>query len=163
MIPIVVSPAVWAATLEVFVPFVSRGVEGGCFWYADVDQSGAGRIVSTIGVPTQVNFPRNFRIPADALAELNQAVPSNAVVVAQLHSHPGDSVAQSPWDDELIVSRGIVSIVLPRYARFRPSLRACGLHIFDDGEWRAYPLDQLSSRLIEVDDPGKAPGLVDLR
>jgi hypothetical protein len=163
VIPIVVTPALWASTLEVFAPFASRRVEGGCFWYADADPSGDHRPVAAIGVPKQDNFPRNFRISADSLADLNEAAPEGAAVVAQLHSHPEQWVGQSNWDDELIVSRRILSVVLPHYAGGEPLIKDCGLHVFEGGEWRRVPLSRLGSRLIVDAAKDPQPSVIDLR
>src|SRR5688572_20147140 len=97
------TPAVWRATLDAFAPYQTSCVEGGCLWYGRRGGDTARALL--VGVPKQINRPRNFEIPADALAELNALVPEGLVVVAQVHSHPGLDTMHSPWDDDMMVSR----------------------------------------------------------
>ena len=130
-LPLLVSQAGWARTIEVFGPFVKRAVEGGCLWYGRREIGS----VELIGVPRQVNHPRNFEIPADALADLSLAVSAELSVLAQLHAHPGRAVRQSPWDDQVIVSRRVISIVLPDYGRGPVDLHDCGIHRVIERQW----------------------------
>ena len=153
-----VSRSQWERTLDVFEPYVRRGVEGGCLWYGRRD-SGS---VELIGVPRQRNRERDFEIPAEALADLNLAVPAGLSVIAQLHAHPGRTVRQSPWDDLVIVSRRITSIVLPFYGRRPVEPRTCGIHQVIDGRWTLLDV-RSATQAIDVRASGRPAEILDLR
>lgn len=155
-----VSSAAWDATLEVFEPFATARLEGGCLWYgtrtADVLR------VQLIGVPQQINRSRNFEIPADALAALNRQVPDGMEVLGQIHGHPGQDTKQSSWDDQLIVSRRILSLVLPRYGRRPCAIDEAGIHAFRDGSWVQVPSSEVPALLNwSADQPSVE--VIDLR
>lgn len=152
-----VSEATWLRTVEIYAPFAQAGVEGGCFWYGDR----ASGLVAVIGVPSQINRPRNFEISSDALAQLSLGVPESMSVLAQLHAHPGTRVRQSWWDDRVVVSRKIISIVLPSYGRIPVSLDACGVHQFVAGRWRCIARPDRAEIFGWVD--GDAARVVDQR
>lgn len=151
------SETTWVRTVEIFGAFARRGVEGGCLWYGN-RQIG---IVEIIGVPRQINRERNFEIQSDALAELNQRVPDELSVLAQLHAHPGRRVRQSGWDDRMIVSRRIISIVLPHYGRTPVDLGVCGIHRVTDGRWRCLAEAARAESIVWIKTP--AARLIDLR
>jgi hypothetical protein len=128
-------PEIWETTLRLMQPYATRGVEAGCFWYGMRTDTAAFAV--TAGIPAQINRPRNFEIPSEALAELIAHLPTpDLAAVAQIHTHPGDDTEHSPWDDDLVVSRKIYSLVLPMYGRLPCPLESAGVHLFADGEWR---------------------------
>jgi len=154
--------AFWEATLGIFEGFAHREVEGGCLWYG---ARAPGRTrVALIGVPRQLNHRQNFEIPPDALAQLNQAVPDGLEVVGQLHGHPGDDVRHSWWDDDLVVSRRIASVVLPRWGAAPVVMDEVGVHAFEGGTWERLDRDR-AARMITFDpSPLDGPPMVlDLR
>jgi proteasome lid subunit RPN8/RPN11 len=60
------------------------------------------------------------------------------VVLAQIHSHPGDDTRHSDGDDTLVVlpSEGMFSLVVGRYGDGSVDPRhGAGLHQFQDGRW----------------------------
>ena len=131
---LLVSADVWRTTSEVFSKYASKRVEAGCFWYGHRNEEKA--FVILVGVPHQINRPRNFEVPADDLARLTEeAVKLDLVAVAQLHSHPGDDVEHSPWDDSRAISKRVYSLVLPRYGKNPIPLAGVGVHRFEDGRW----------------------------
>lgn len=145
----------WPRTLALFATFAAAGVEGGCFWYGtrapDPEQSSQ---VGTIGIPRQINRPRNFSIPADALAEMNGAVGRDEEVLVQLHGHPGPDVRMSEWDKQMAVSRQIVSVILPFWgAAERLATVSIGVHIFDAGAWRRVDVREVTDLLVERAGP----------
>lgn len=151
---LVFSETVWRDTRALFEPYAAAGLEAGLFWYGMRFDSVAA-VALTVGIPNQVNHPRNFEIPADSLAELVRLVPEPMVVVAQLHTHPGHGTNHSPWDDERAVSRKILSLVLPDYGH-DPSPEGIGAHEFGDG-WYRLGREQTSARLWRV------PAVIDTR
>ena len=131
---LLVTGSVWRATRELFSKYATKRVEAGCFWYGQRAEGSA--VAVLLGVPRQLNRPRNFEIRADDLARLTETVSKlDLVAVAQLHSHPGLNVAHSPWDDSLVVSKRVYSLVLPNYGRDPIPLRAVGVHRFEEERW----------------------------
>ncbi|MBA2719041.1 MAG: hypothetical protein H0U52_07360 [Chloroflexi bacterium] len=160
---IAIGPDVWPSTLDVFARFAATRMEGGCFWYGvrSVRPEEPSQ-VATVGIPKQVNRPRNFSIPADALADLNAAIRDDHEVLAQLHGHPSWDVAMSEWDEDLAVSRRIVSLVLPFWGSLdRLALEQIGIHVFGDGGWRR--LGPVEASDLFVDRAGPPITLVDHR
>ncbi len=155
-----VSAAAWDTTLDLFEPFARAWVEGGCLWYGT--RTAKQIKVQLIGVPQQINRPRNFEIPAEALAALNKEVPDGMEVLAQIHGHPGDDTTQSWWDDQLIVSRRILSLVLPRYGCRPCAIENTGIHLFRNGSWERVEPPEVSGKLIRTADQ-LAVKVVDLR
>lgn len=113
---------------------------------------------TTVGIPAQINRPLNFEIPSEALAKLVSSLPTpDVVAVAQIHTHPGDDTSHSPWDDELVVSRKICSIVLPNYGLAPCPLESASVHEFDENGWRRLHIHEAATRL------GILPPVVDTR
>ncbi len=157
------TPALWRATLDALRPYSTRHLEGGCLWYGRRD--GQMARADLVGVPKQVNRPRNFEIPADALAELNSRIGDELVVVAQVHSHPGVDTTHSPWDDTMMLSRKAISLVLPHYARPPCEIDMAGVHVYDGTRWVKLEPEVGRSKLRVVMGIGEldSPRMVDAR
>jgi len=124
----------WQVTSELFQGYASKRVEAGCFWYGIRDDTS---IAVTLGIPHQTNRRGNFHIEADDLAALvKEACAPGLVAVAQLHLHPGSNVDHSSWDDRQIVSRNLLSIVIPNYGAQPLDLDTLGVHRFQHNHWR---------------------------
>lgn len=131
---LLVPELIWEQTLDIFEPFSRSDLEAGCIWYGR--RGDEFNVVSMIGVPKQVNNPRNFHIDADSLAELTETIGETGLtVVAQVHIHPGIRVEHSPYDDEMIVSRRIHSLVIPYYGKRPCEISDVGVHLFGEGRW----------------------------
>lgn len=156
-------PTLWDTTLDALKPYRARRVEGGCLWYGHRDGQTAYAVL--VGVPKQINRPYNFEIPADALAELNTHIGDGLVVVAQIHSHPGGSTTHSHWDDAMILSRKMFSLVLPHYARLPCTINMAGVHVYDGRQWVKLAPEVGMSRLRVMTGDGKldGPRMVDTR
>ena len=126
----------WENTLDLMAPYAERGVEAGCFWYGMRGIEADFAVLC--GIPQQINRAQNFDIPSDDLATLVSALPTEGLVtVAQIHTHPGRETTHSRWDDGLIVSRKIYSLVLPHYGK-RPCVpNAVSVHEFRGAEWHS--------------------------
>lgn len=148
------TPAVWRATLDALEPYRRRRVEGGCLWYGR--RGGGSARAVLVGIPNQVNHPRNFDIPADWLAELNGLVPDGLIVVGQVHTHPGADTTHSPWDDRMMVSRKVFSLVLPHYAAPPCDISSVGVHTHDGHGWVKLLPAEVQRRLI-IETEGDAP------
>jgi hypothetical protein len=134
---LVLPEAIWPRTLELLARYRRARVEGGCLWYGR--REGARATAMLIGVPKQANRMRNFEIPSGALAELNLQIPDGLVVVAQLHLHPGPDTRHSTWDDQLVVSQRVFSLVLPNFGAPPCSLGSAGIHTHDGRTWTRLP------------------------
>lgn len=80
------------------------------------------------------------RVPVEALTEFFATLQQQRqVIIADIHTHPGDWVGLSALDEENPIEYrvGLPAIVLPRFALPRPSLSICGVHIYmGGGRWR---------------------------
>ncbi len=153
---LLIPEVIWQTTLEVFADYATAGVEAGCFWYGIRDDEKA--VVALLGVPRQRNYPQHFEIDGDDLAALTEAAcASGLVVVAQLHSHPGNDVNQSPWDDLRVVSQNVFSLVLPNYGEGGCHLRDIGVHRFQQDAWTRLPVAAASAAVQFL------PNLLDTR
>lgn len=156
MNPLFVTTRLWELTLDVMAPYSERGVEAGCFWYGTRTPDTDFALVA--GIPRQINRPQNFEIPSDALAELITALPpAGLVAVAQIHTHPGTDTKHSPWDNDMVVSRKLYSLVLPRYGRRPCPLGAVAVHAFGEGGWQRLSREEAATRIL------LSPELVDTR
>lgn len=62
-------------------------------------------------------------------------------VIADVHTHPGSGVAQSPTDaaNPMIAQRGHVAIIVPNFAIGRPAPRRTGIHVYrGHRKWASY-------------------------
>lgn len=134
-IKLLVPETLWRDTSTLMRQYARKRVEAGCFWYGIRHDDSS--IAATIGIPRQKNRSGNFHVDADDLATLvTAACAPGLVTVAQLHLHPDDDVDHSSWDNGQIVSRKILSIVIPNYGARPFSLGTLGVHIFEHDQWR---------------------------
>lgn len=71
-------------------------------------------------------------------------------VLADLHTHPGTSVEQSPIDQAkpTIARAGHISLITPSFARHTPSASHVGVHIYQGaGDWHSVPPAQRAAAL----------------
>lgn len=153
---LLVSDVIWEKTLSLFGVYASADVEAGCFWYGHKTDDLASAVV--VGIPRQHNYPRHFEIDADDLAALTEkACASGLVAVAQLHSHPGYDVDQSPWDEQRVISQNVSALVLPYYGASPCPLASVGVHRYINRTWKRLSVTEAETALrIE-------PALVDMR
>lgn len=75
-------------------------------------------VVSSVLIPEQIASVDFFRVPPNSMAQIVATLREQRnIIVAQVHSHPGEAF-HSPADDKwALISRvGALSIVLPRFA-----------------------------------------------
>jgi hypothetical protein len=149
-------------TLTAFRATAALRVEACCFWYGLRSDDGAG-IVLAVVIPKQRNTWGNYFVPAAAVAEMAAATrPRKWVNLAQVHSHPGENVEHSRYDDANANSRRALSVVIPSYGRWRgPWPTGIGVHDFQDGYWHLLSDSNAAHRLV-LADTGDAE-LLDLR
>ena len=136
--PLLLVPQIaWETTVALLHPYTRAGVEAGLYWYGLRTEAAA--TVTIVGMPAQINNPRNFAVLDDDLAALTRDIPEPLVVVAALHTHPGSDTTHSEHDNKRAVSRKILSLVLPLYGD-DPRLEDAGVHENrDDGWWKLSP------------------------
>jgi hypothetical protein len=149
--------ATWRALREC----AARGCEGTVRWAGPAFQSRAPlQIATTVVVPRQRVGPGAFEVPHDATRMMADALAADRLVnLAQLHSHPGDWVGHSGWDDQRAYSSrdGALSVVWPDYARALPAFDAWGVHESCGRRWVRLSTEDARARIIVL------PGMSDLR
>ena len=103
--------------------------EGVVYWFG-VEQGDSG-VVTTLIVPDAETSRGRIRTSAAANAEVVEAtIGTPLILLGQAHSHPGRMVQHSVTDDREAFASfpGMLSVVMPHYARGAPDLRKCGIH-----------------------------------
>jgi hypothetical protein len=144
---LLVGESLWMATVAALAPYAEARVEAGVYWYGIRNLEAAA--ACSVGIPRQVNRRANFTVAADDLAALTRVMSEPLVVIAQLHTHPGKDTRHSSWDDDLTVSRKILSIVLPEYGR-DPKLEEAGIHECLDGGWLRLERREVADRIVLI-------------
>jgi hypothetical protein len=147
---------VWPETLETLNAYARAEVEAGLYWYGLRNIETQVATVAAIGIPRQFNQPCSFEVDADDLAALTRRVPDPLVAVAAVHTHPGADTNHSPWDDLRVISRNILSLVLPFYGR-DAQLADAAIHEYVDGRWTSLARAQTVDRVLVI------PSLIDTR
>lgn len=129
-------------------------VESACLWLGSLDKDGHG-VVKALVVPMQINRPRNYLVPGNAMLKVAEFARTQAwTVVAAIHSHPGVCVEHSTYDDEMTPSRRAVSIVMPRYGHWAGSWpHALGVHEYFEKYWHLLSDEQALQRVVLSDSP----------
>ena len=93
--------------------------------------------VKAVIVPFQINRWGNYHIPSASISAVSAATRAAGwVCLAQIHSHPGSFVEHSRYDDEHASSQRILSVVIPKYGRWRePWPQRVGIHEYQNGYW----------------------------
>ncbi|HEV2160668.1 MAG TPA: Mov34/MPN/PAD-1 family protein [Stellaceae bacterium] len=150
--------------------------EACCFWLGHRQPDGAG-LVQAVVVPQQKSNPGNYHIAPEAMVEVAAAVRHHGWKnLAQIHSHPGDDVHHSAYDDQMANSRRALSLVFPRYGRLKAAWRwrrwiwrlwpsefpdAIGIHAFIGGRWTYLAQADRAPAIKLV--AGPHPEVIDLR
>lgn len=157
-----IHPDVFRLTRIAFERTHEQKLEGGLFWYGP--RVAGQSTVAAIVIPVQVNRPGSYHVSGEAMELVSDRTRDQGWRnLAQVHTHPGKAVSHSPYDDEQVVSRHALSLVLPDYgATFGDWRKAVGVHEFADGRWQRW--DELKvARRIVVSSRCLAPSVIDLR
>lgn len=121
--------------------------ESGLFWYG---QRGHQRsVVTSVRAPRQRMNPFNYQVTAEAMREMGASLPDDLRPLAQVHSHPGNFVEHSPYDDEMASSRRALSLVFPHYGHLMsPWAQAVGVHEWQDDYWHLLTPAQALTRVV---------------
>ena len=125
--------------------------ESAVMWYGTRDGQGNAR-VSHVIAPKQTMSWGNYSITASALAQAVHRLPQECKAVAQVHSHPGAHVEHSNYDDRMVSSTRILSIVFPNYGRTLGSFPLeIGVHEWQHGYWHLLSLEESKRRVQLID------------
>jgi hypothetical protein len=68
--------------------------------------------------------------------------------IAQIHSHPGDNVEHSVYDDRMAISIKALSLVVPRYGHWSGTFPECiGVHEWQNNHWHLLSMDDSRARI----------------
>jgi hypothetical protein len=126
---------------------LAGGREAGAMWYGPKDADGNGT-VSYVVAPRQRMRRGNYHVSAEALAEVIYRLPEGYKPLAQVHSHPGKWVEHSSYDETMVSSQRILSLVFPFYGRQTSDFpHGIGVHEWQDGYWHCLDLDSAMRRI----------------
>jgi len=128
-------------------------MEASCLWLGKFLSNGDA-IVEAVVVPKQTNHELNFSILPGAMQEVaTVASPKEWTLVASVHSHPGESVEHSTYDDQMVPSRKALSLVFEMYGMLQKKWPAgVGVHEFILDYWHLLPADDSEKRIIFSSD-----------
>jgi hypothetical protein len=141
----------WSLMLHEFAREI-REVEQVCYLDGVMTSQGDG-VVTSITFPNAQLFPGRFEVSPDAMSEAGKHFRAfNLRRLAQVHTHPSDWTGHSPWDDAKAYSQlaGAISIVLPNFARARPSISKAGIHVRMKSGWRALSQEEAARQVRTV-------------
>ena len=111
--------------------------EGIVFWAGR--QDGNDQLIVAVIAPRAIHGPGFVHVSADQVGEAaHQARTHRLVLLAQVHSHPGDDTRHSDADDSLVLMarENMFSIVAARYGdRGVTPGEGAGIHQFQDDRW----------------------------
>jgi hypothetical protein len=121
--------------------------ESGVLWYGQRDPAGNGTVEYVVA-PYQRMAKGNYHVGADALAAVVARLEMGWKPLAQIHSHPGEGVEHSTYDDEMLSSRRTLSLVFPFYGRTRDAFpTGVGVHEWQVDYWHLLHREDAARRL----------------
>lgn len=124
--------------------------ESGLFWYGPRDTAGNGSVAYVVA-PRQRMTWGNYAVSAEALAEIVHRLPDGWKPLAQVHSHPGQGVEHSNYDDRMVSSRRALSLVFPSYGRCTaPFPIGIGVHEWQNDYWHLLDVTTAQNRVVLI-------------
>ena len=115
---------------------------------------GSADTVHALVIPAQVRHRAHYQIPPESIASASAATrPHGWVTLGQVHTHPGEDVEHSWYDDRHAISIRAVSFVLPHYGREPATGSRLGVHDYQDGWWHQLTAEQAAARVSFTDAP----------
>jgi hypothetical protein len=142
-------------------PYGQQRYEGAALLYGFISKSNEG-IVTTAVCPKQYNTSRTYEIPFESMSSVAESViiPYRALLLAQVHLHPGDFTDLSPKDMKKALNRSIpggIQIIMPHYGNIQPEQNFVVHENCGNGAWRKWAASERDSRILIM------PYAVDLR
>jgi len=128
---------VLSQTSEHLKKFGKKKSEALVFWAGWLDEKCEAHVTSC-KIPENINWGGGVKVELDGMLQLmNELVKEDLILLAQIHSHPGD-FGHSYGDDLSAASyrKGYVSIVVPNYGLIKlQDLSSCYVHEYDQN-WK---------------------------
>jgi len=133
--------------------------ESGLFWYGPRDSSGNGTVAYVVA-PRQRMSWGNYAVSAQALGEIVHRLPDNWKTLAQVHSHPGAGVEHSNYDDRMVISHRVLSLVFPFYGRGSgPFPVGVGVHEWQNEYWHLLDFELAQPRVLLIEGRARVEDL----
>lgn len=121
--------------------------ESAVYWYGTKTEAGLATVTYVVA-PEQISRPRNYHVPASAVSSMVRRLQPGWKPIAQIHSHPGDDVEHSRYDDQMALSTRALSLVVPRYGHWSDAFpKHIGVHEWQDDYWHLLSLDTAQARI----------------
>lgn len=121
--------------------------ESAVFWYGTKDASGNATVTYVVA-PQQISRPRNYQVPAASVSAMVGRLQPGWKPIAQIHSHPGDNVEHSNYDDRMAISTKALSLVVPRYGQWSGTFpERIGVHEWQNSYWHLLTSAQAHARI----------------
>ncbi|WOS66962.1 MULTISPECIES: Mov34/MPN/PAD-1 family protein [Sinorhizobium] len=115
------------------------------FWYGDRDDVS---VVRSVRAPVQQSFRGNYHVEPEAMSQMVHNLDANWRPLAQVHSHPGLNTEHSRYDDKMMSSRKVLSIVFPLYGvQAAPWPSGLGIHEWQIDYWHMLTPAEVDGRL----------------
>lgn len=137
--------------------------EAGALLYgARATKPGHADVVQALVIPAQAGHHTHYRIPPESIAAASAATRAHGLVtLAQVHSHPGEDVEHSWYDDRHAISSRAVSFVLPHYGLDSCDWLTCaGVHDYQNDWWYLLTAGEAAARVSFTSAPMR---IIDLR
>ena len=144
-----------AQSISIMQPHGAMGNEGLALWFGrdHGEQLQVTHVVETIGSGFHTT-PLFMSLSLRAMSVLtDMADQLNVYLIGQIHSHPKNFIDLSDLDKiHGIRIPGYLSLVCPHYAQKQlDGILECGIHVFENGQYRRMPAHEASRRLLLCD------------
>jgi hypothetical protein len=146
----IVSRQVLVETRELLAEVGRKKLESVVVWIGRLHE-GEGEVLAAVR-PRQYAYRWGegvgVEIPGDAIAELISALPAGTLVLARVHTHPGEAYHSDVDDLNLLIAHeGAISIVVPNFAAEPINLSCCSVNELQHGEgWVELDSDEVRTR-----------------
>ena len=116
------------------------------FWYGERECE-MSRVCS-VRAPVQTSSFGHYHIEPEDLSQMVRDLPDHWRPLAQIHCHPGRNTEHSRYDDLMVSSRKMLSIVFPNFGAHNASWPAgLGVHEWQIDYWHMLTPPQVRARL----------------
>jgi hypothetical protein len=142
-----------SVALESTVALLRRAgrYESAVFWYGTKDGTGNATVAYVVS-PQQISRPRNYHVPSSSVSAMVKRLRPGWRPIAQIHSHPGDNVEHSVYDDSMAISTKVLSLVIPRYGNWSGIFpEGVGVHEWQNDYWHLLTNADAQARIRVVE------------
>lgn len=132
-----------------------EGFEAVVLWTGTVGPDGSAALHSAVR-PGQIAYRSldgcAVEVPADEIANVVSSLHPDEIVLARVHSHPGEAYHSLTDDQNMIIAHvGAISVVVPHFARAPIDLAHCSINeLCWNGRWRQLPPAEVADRFTVV-------------